>query len=116
MSNGMRAQRGFANREYMYRADRTSVPAASGWALAAANFELDHMGGGICRNRTPYPADQGAVRRRAVVFYSRHAKWYRSLLQWLANDFGSPNFGTESSTCHMATVGAWKDLTGNFGE
>lgn len=50
----------------------------------------------------------------SVLFYSGYAKWYRSFLQRLAHSFGSPNFGSESSTCHMATVEAWKDMVGTF--
>jgi len=49
-----------------------------------------------------------------VVFFAGYPKWYRFMLQRLAHSFGSPNFGTESSTCHFALVQAWKDLAGQF--
>lgn len=39
---------------------------------------------------------------KSTVFYSGHPKWYRCFLAELARDYGSPNFCTESGTCHNA--------------
>jgi anaerobic selenocysteine-containing dehydrogenase len=48
----------------------------------------------------------------SVIFFCGYVKWLRPYLQRLAHLFGSPNFNTESSLCHSATVVA---TTLNFG-
>ncbi len=39
---------------------------------------------------------------QATAFFAGHPKWFRYLLAELAAEYGSPNFLTESSTCHTA--------------
>ena len=50
-----------------------------------------------------------------VVFYAGYTKWMRPLLKRLTHSFGSPNYGTESSTCYGATKVAAKLNYGYFG-
>ena len=38
----------------------------------------------------------------ATVFYSGHPKWYRYAMAELAREYGTPNYCTESSTCHSS--------------
>ncbi len=45
---------------------------------------------------------------QSTIFYGGHPKWYRKTLSYLASAYGSPNFATESSTCHSAMTMAWK--------
>lgn len=47
-----------------------------------------------------------------VLFMTGDPKEPRSALQRLAYTFGSPNMGTESSTCYKATELAWKLIVG----
>lgn len=44
-------------------------------------------------------AQSGAA---ATAFFAGHPKWFRYALAELAAEYGSPNFLTESSTCHTA--------------
>jgi anaerobic selenocysteine-containing dehydrogenase len=38
----------------------------------------------------------------SVIFYAGYPKWMRPFLKRLAHSFGSPNYASESSTCHTA--------------
>lgn len=114
LSNGMLCPKGAATRQYVYREDRLTTPMRRTGPRGSGEFEpitwedaYKEIGSRLTEVKQKYGAE-------SVVFYSGYAKWYRSFLQRLAHDFGSPNFGTESSTCHMATVQAWKDMTGKF--
>lgn len=114
MSNGMLCTKGISTRQYMYREDRLTTPLRRIGPRGSGSFEpitwdeaYEEIGRRLPEIKKTYGAE-------SVVFFSGYAKWYRSFLQRLAHDFGSPNFGTESSTCHMATVQAWRDLTGRF--
>jgi anaerobic selenocysteine-containing dehydrogenase len=51
----------------------------------------------------------------SVIFFCGYVKWLRPYLQRLAHLFGSPNFNTETSLCHSATVIATKLNFGCFG-
>ena len=48
----------------------------------------------------------------SVAFYSGYNKWYRPFLQRLCYDFGSVNYGTESSSCFTSTIMSWRLATG----
>lgn len=49
---------------------------------------------------------------QATAFFGGHPKRYRKLLAELAAGYGSPNFCTESSTCHSAMTMAWQLVCG----
>ena len=114
MSNGMLCPKGLANREFMYRADRLQHPLRRVGPRGSGQFEQITWEEAYAEIGRRLPQIKKQYGPESVVFFSGYAKWYRSFLQRLAHDFGSPNFGTESSTCHMATVEAWKDMTGRF--
>ena len=111
-SNGHLCPKGHSSREYIYRKDRIQTPLRRVGPRGSGEFEpisWDEAYAIIAENLNRIKAQYGP---ESVIFYSGYAKWYRSFLQRLCYDFGSPNFGTESSTCHMAVVEAWKDLVG----
>ena len=113
-SNGHLCPKGNSSREYIYRKDRIRTPLRRVGPRGSGEFEAiswDEAYRIIAENLNRIKAQYGP---ESVIFYSGYAKWYRSFLQRLCYDFGSPNFGTESSTCHMATVEAWKDMCGSF--
>lgn len=41
---------------------------------------------------------------KSTMFYVGHPKWFRAQATDLANAYGTPNFGTESSTCAYAVM------------
>lgn len=48
------------------------------------------------------------------MFMVGYEKWLRTWLQRFAFSFGSPNYLTESSTCHQARVIAWRAMFGRM--
>lgn len=114
MNRGHLCPKGHANRQYIYRADRIRTPLRRTGPRGSGEFEeisWEEAYREIARRLNEIKASCGP---ESVLFYSGYAKWYRSFLQRLAHSFGSPNFGSESSTCHMATVEAWRDMVGTF--
>lgn len=114
MNKGSLCPKGHANRQYIYRADRIQTPLRRTGPRGSGKFEeisWEEAYREIAQRLGQIKASYGP---ESVLFYSGYAKWYRSFLQRLAHSFGSPNFGSESSTCHMATVEAWRDMVGTF--
>ena len=114
VSNGNLCPKGHANRQYIYRADRIQTPLRRTGPRGSGQFEEISWEEAYREIAARLKQLKAAYGPESVLFYSGYAKWYRSFLQRLAHSFGSPNFGSESSTCHMATVEAWKDMVGTF--
>lgn len=114
MSNGMLCPKGLSTRQYMYRKDRLKTPLRRIGSRGSGEFERISWEEAYAEIGRRLPEIKRLYGAESAVFFCGYPKWYRSFLQRLAHDFGSPNFGTESSTCHMSTVEAWKDMTGKF--
>ena len=114
MNHGLLCTKGLCNREYIYREDRIKTPMRRTGSKGTDQFERiswEEAYRIIAEKLLDIKTEFGP---QAVSFFCGYPKWYRSFLSRLANDFGSPNFGTESSTCHTATIMAWKTMVGNF--
>jgi anaerobic selenocysteine-containing dehydrogenase len=114
VSNGCLCPKGYSNRQFIYRKDRIKTPLRRTGKRGGGEFEeitWEEAYHEIAERLKLIKAESGP---ESVVFFSGYAKWYRSFLQRLAHSFGSPNFGSESSTCHTATVMAWLDMVGRF--
>ncbi len=114
VNNGNLCPKGHANRQYIYRADRIKTPLRRTGPRGSGEFEPISWEEAYREIAEKLNRIKEIYGPESVLFYSGYAKWYRSFLQRLAHSFGSPNFGSESSTCHMATVEAWKDMVGRF--
>lgn len=94
--------RGAALKQYLYHPDRLRYPMRRAGPKGSGKFERISWEEAFAtigeRLRTVREAD-GA---KATVFYSGHPKWYRYMMAEVARDYGTPNFCTESSTCHSA--------------
>lgn len=114
MNNGLLCAKGVNNRGYIYRADRITTPLRRTGARGSGEFEpisWDEALGAIAENLNRTREKYGP---NGVAFFSGYDKWYRFMLQRLAFDFGSVNYGTESSTCFTASRMAWVTMTGKF--
>ena len=107
-NHGLLCTRGQANRQYVYRGDRIRTPLRRVGKRGEGKFEpisweeaLDEAAAHMKR----FKAESGA---QSVAFYSGYNKWYRPFLQRMAYAFGSPNYGTESSSCFTASIMAWR--------
>ena len=113
-SHGRICTKGQMNRSYIYREDRLQTPLKRVGPRGGGRFE-------------PISWEQAfeeitekllAIRQRygpeSVMFYSGYTKWYRPFLHRLANSFGTPNYGSESSNCMFSTFLNWLVTTGNI--
>lgn len=114
MNNGALCTKGASNRAYIYREDRIRTPlrrvgpkGSGEFAPISWNEAYDLIAEKLLGARKEYGAN-------SVVFYSGYDKWYRFMLQRLAFDFGTVNYGAESSTCFTANRMAWMTMTGKF--
>lgn len=112
-NHGLLCPRGQSNRQYVYRKDRVRTPLAPGGPAGRGQIRAHLLGQGPGRDRVPglnqVKADYGPS---SVAFYSGYNKWYRPFLQRLCYDFGSVNYGTESSSCFTSTIISWRVAAG----
>ena len=109
---GTLCSKGAAMRQYLYHPDRLTTPlkrigpkGTMDFAPVSWGEAMDLLAGQLLRMKAEHGAE-------SVVFFAGFSKWMRPFLQRLAHSFGSPNFCTESSTCHLAVVMAWKLVFG----
>lgn len=107
--------RGVCGADFEYRPDRILSPLRRVGARGEGRFEeiswdeaMDEIARRLLALRETYGAS-------ATAFFCGYPKWYRPMLRRLAVSYGSPNYGTESSSCHRATVLAEMCNTGFHG-
>ncbi|MCD8017373.1 MAG: molybdopterin-dependent oxidoreductase [Oscillospiraceae bacterium] len=114
MNGGVLCTKGANNRAYIYREDRIKTPLRRTGERGGESFEpitWDEAYSKIAAKLLGAKRTYGA---NSMVFYSGYDKWYRFMLQRLAFDFGTINYGAESSTCFTANRMAWMTMTGKF--
>ena len=112
MNDGLLCTKGAANRAYIYRPDRLRTPLKRAGARGEGRFEpisWEEAYDLIAENLLRLRAESGAD---SVAFFGGYQKWFRWQLARFAYDFGSVNYGTESSACMTANKMAWTTLTG----
>jgi anaerobic selenocysteine-containing dehydrogenase len=105
---GTLCSKGAANRQYIYHEDRLKMPLKRAGSRGSGRFEpitWDEALDTIAAKFNEIKSQNGP---ESVVFFSGYTKYFRPYLKRLAHSFGSPNYLTESSTCHQATVMAQK--------
>jgi len=114
-NQGALCSKGSASRQYIYHKDRIRTPLIRRGERGSDDFRpatweeaLDVISQELLRIKEETGPE-------SVVFYAGYTKWFRPFLKRLAHSFGSPNYCTESSTCHQATAMAAKLNYGCFG-
>jgi anaerobic selenocysteine-containing dehydrogenase len=105
---GTLCSKGAANRQYVYSEDRLKTPLKRTGPRGSGKFEpitWDEALDTIAAKFNEIKSQNGP---ESVVFFSGYTKYFRPYLKRLAHSFGSPNYLTESSTCHQATAMAQK--------
>ena len=107
-SRGKLCVKGAASPEYVHSADRVLRPLLRQGERGLNDFKaiswdeaLDRIAGKLEQIRTAHGPE-------SVVFTVGYTKWLRPFLKRLAYGFGSPNYVTESSTCHTAMEMAYR--------
>ncbi len=114
-NQGALCSKGSASRQYIYHKDRIRTPLVRKGERGSGDFapvSWEEALDTISRRLLAVKAETGP---ESVVFYAGYSKWFRPFLKRLAHSFGSPNYCTESSTCHQATAMAAKLNYGCFG-
>lgn len=94
--------RGAALKQYLGHPDRIRHPLLRTGEKGSGQFQRISWEEAFALIGAHLTAAKETDGARSAVFYSGNPKWYRYMLAELARDYGSPNFCTESSTCHTA--------------
>ena len=108
LNQGLLCTKGASNRQYVYREDRIKTPLKRTGPRGSGQYEpitWDEALDTIAKRLQGYKAQYGA---QSVFFFGGYTKWFRPILQRLAYSFGTPNYGTESSSCFTSGLMAWK--------
>ena len=111
-NNGVLCTKGASNRQYIYRADRLKTPMKRVGQRGEGKFEPIGWDEAIACCAEKLNAIKAKYGAESVVFMCGYSKWFRPWLHRLAYSFGTPNYITESSTCHYAEVMSFKTLFG----
>lgn len=111
-NHGKLCARGYAARDYIYRADRIKTPLRRVGEKGEGKFQPISWEEAFEEIAERLNKIKEEVSPHAVAFYSGYNKWYRPFLQRLAYTFGSVNYGSESSSCFTSTILSWKCATG----
>ena len=111
-NKGKLCTKGLGNRQYLYREDRILTPLRRVGERGEGKFEpiswdeaIDTIAEKLLSAREEYGAHR-------VAFYSGYSKWYRFMFRRFAGDYGSQNYGTESSSCFTSGLMAWQLTSG----
>lgn len=103
-SNGRICVKGAAMQQALYHENRLKYPMKRVGARGEGRFERiswDEAFSTIAERLKESKERYGA---KSTLFYVGHPKWFRYQLTELANAYGTPNVGTESSTCAYAIM------------
>lgn len=111
-SNGRLCVKGAALKQALYHTDRILYPMKRIGKRGEGKFEriswneaLDIIASALQKTKETYGPE-------AALIYGGHPKWFRPFLTDFANKYGTPNVGTESSTCAYALAVAAKSCVG----
>lgn len=110
--NGHICVKGAALKQALYHPDRLLYPMKRVGKRGEGKFERiswEEAFRMIAEKLTDTKEQYGA---RSALFYVGHPKWFRPQLTDLANAYGSPNVGSESSTCAYALMMAYQSVFG----
>ena len=111
-SEGTLCPKGAATRQYVYSEERLKTPLKRSGPRGSGKFapiSWDEALDTIAARLNAIKKESGP---ESVAFFAGYTKYFRPYLKRLAHSFGSPNYLTESSTCHQATAMAQKLVFG----
>jgi anaerobic selenocysteine-containing dehydrogenase len=115
LNQGTLCAKGAALRQYVYHEDRIKTPLKRAGPRGSGKFipiSWDEALKTIADKFNLIKKENGP---ESVVFFSGYTKYFRPYLKRLAHSFGSPNYLTESSTCHQAMAMAHRLVYGTPG-
>lgn len=115
VNDGKLCTKGLANRQYLYRKDRIMTPLRRVGERGEGRFEEISWEEAYREIADQLNRIKGEYGPESVAFFSGFSKWYRPMLRRFAYSFGSPNYGSESSSCYTSAFMAWKVAAGAQG-
>ena len=115
VNDGKLCTKGLANRQYLYRQDRIMTPLRRVGERGEGRFEEISWEEAYREIADQLNRIKGEYGPESVAFFSGFSKWYRPMLRRFAYSFGSPNYGSESSSCYTSAFMAWKVAAGAQG-
>ena len=112
-ANGRVCVKGAAIKQALYNPDRILYPMKRVGKRGEGKFERiswEEAIDAIAENMKKTKEQHGA---RSAMVYVGHPKWFRPYLTDFANHYGTPNVGSESSTCAYALMLACKCCFGS---
>jgi len=116
LNHGLLCTKGLASKDYIYSPRRIRTPLKRVGARGEGKFvpiSWEEAYREIAEKLGKIKEEDGA---EAVAFFTGIEKWYQAFLHRLAYSFGSPNFGSDNSTCFEATHVAWNLCAGTLGQ
>lgn len=113
-SNGKLCVKGLATAQYVYREDRIKMPMRRVGPRGSDEFEPISWEEALNETAKQMLKAKEQAGAESVLFMVGYEKWLRPWLQRFAFSFGSPNYLTESSTCHSARVMASRAMYGTM--
>ena len=114
-NQGTLCSKGSASRQYIYHKDRIHTPLVKRGGRESGEFEAvswEEALDAIAERLLRIKQESGP---ESVAFFAGYTKWMRPFLKRLAHSYGSPNYCTESSTCHQSATMAAKLNYGYYG-
>ena len=102
MANGRVCLKGAALKQSLYHPDRLLYPMKRVGERGEGKFERISWDEALTTIAEKLNETKEKYGAKSTLFYAGHPKWFRPQLTDLANEYGSPNVGTESSTCAYA--------------
>ncbi len=115
MNQGLLCAKGQGIRQYLYKPTRLKTPLRRVGERGEGKFEpisWEEAYRTMAEQMNRIKRESGP---EAVAFYSGYEKWYRAFFHRFAWSFGSPNYGSESSSCYTAKKLAWLVSSGMDG-
>ncbi len=101
---GTLCAKGAALRQYVYSADRLRTPLKRTGPRGSGQFQPISWDEALTTIAAKLREIKEETGPEGVAFFAGYTKYFRPYLKRLAHAFGSPNYLTESSTCHTATA------------
>jgi anaerobic selenocysteine-containing dehydrogenase len=101
-NTGTLCAKGAAGRQYVYHPDRLTTPLIRIGERGTGRFEPASWKDALSLISNRLNEIKTETGPESVIFYAGYPKWMRPFLKRLTHSFGSPNYASESSTCHTA--------------
>ena len=102
MTNGRVCLKGAALKQSLYHPDRLLYPMKRVGKRGEGKFERISWDEALTVIADKLKETKEQYGAKSTLFYVGHPKWFRPQFTELANQYGTPNIGTESSTCAYA--------------